>query len=155
MEQVGDRRQVVGRGNSVVEVATQDFPRGWQEQLPAQNLADGSQAKGEGGDDADVAAAAADRPEEVRAHVGAGGHDVPLGRDDLRREEVVNGQPVLADHIADAAAGRQPSHADRMGVAGGEGETERVGRSGEIAGSRARLDTRNARFRIDADPLHL
>ena len=63
-----------------------------------------------------------------------------------RREQVVDGEPVLADHEADAAAGRQTAHADRRGVAGGEGEAVLVRRTGEVAGGRAGLDAGGPRL---------
>ena len=121
---------------------------------PPRICADRRQAEGELGDDAEVAAAAADRPEEVGVLVGAGGDDLARGRDDLGRHQVVDRQPVLAHHEADAAAGRQPAEADRVGVAGGERQAVGVRRAGEVAGGRAGLDAGDPRLGIDADRVH-
>jgi hypothetical protein len=86
---------------------------------------------------------------------GAGGHDVPVGRDDLRRDEAVDGEPVLPHQEPDATARHQPSHADRRGVAGGERQAVFARRRDEVAGGRARLDAGDPRLRLDDHALHL
>ena len=53
----------------------------------------GLRADGEVRDDAEAGAGAAQRPEQVGVFVSAGRADVPVGRDDLHREDVVEGCP--------------------------------------------------------------
>ena len=43
----------------------------------------------------------------------------------------------------------KPTHTHRVGVAGGERQTVRVGRSGEVAGRGARLDAGDPRLGVD------
>ncbi len=65
--------------------------------------------------DAEVAAAAAEPPEELLVSVGAGVDDGSVRRDDLRSHEVVAGQAVLGRQVADPAAEREardPGRAD-------------------------------------------
>ena len=47
----------------------------------------------EGDDQPEVAAAAAERPEELGLALGAGGHQRAVRQHDLRRDQVVDGQP--------------------------------------------------------------
>ena len=67
--------------------------------------------------DAEVAAAAADRPEEVRVAARRPRGRLAVGGDHLGGEQVVDRQAVLADEEADAAAQRDAADADRAGVA--------------------------------------
>ena len=55
------------------------------------------------GHDPEVAAASAERPEQLRIAVLAGDDDGPIGRHDLRPNEVVAGQPGRTHEKADAA----------------------------------------------------
>ena len=62
-------------------------------------------AEGERGDDAEVAAAAAQRPEQVAGATSALARDErAVGEDDVGREQVVDGQAEAAGQVADAAA---------------------------------------------------
>ena len=63
------------------------------------------------GHDAEVAAAAADRPEEIRMLVGAGRDLRAVREHEFRREEVVDRQPVAAREVAVPAAERQAGDA--------------------------------------------
>ena len=60
----------------------------------------------EAGDDPEVAATAADRPEQVRVVVGVDEPDLAVGGHDLRGEQRVDREAVLAHQVADAAAER-------------------------------------------------
>ena len=86
------------------------------------------QPEGELGHDAEVAAAAAQRPEQVRVLGLAGGHDLPVRGHDLGGDQVVAGQAVAAGQIADAAAEREPADAGRGDDAAGGRETVGRGR---------------------------
>ena len=65
------------------------------------------------GDDAEVAAAAPDRPEQVGVLVGAGLDLGTVGEDDVRAQQVVDREAVLAGQVADAAAQGQAADAGR------------------------------------------
>jgi len=54
--------------------------------------------------DAEIAAAASDRPEQVVVLGLAGPHRPAIGGDHVGREQVVDGQPISAGQVADAAA---------------------------------------------------
>jgi hypothetical protein len=58
----------------------------------------------EGRRDAEVAAAAAQGPEQVLVVLGAGHHDLAVGGDDLDGQQVVDGEAVLAHQPAFTAA---------------------------------------------------
>ena len=94
-----------------------DVGRRRQEQHPADDLVDLVQAEPEPGRDPEVAAAAADRPEQVGLGLGVDATELAVGGHDLGREQVVDGQAVLANQVPDAAAERDPADPDRAGVA--------------------------------------
>ena len=93
----------------------------------------------EAGRDAEVAAAAADRPEQVRVdarrrrrtQLAVGGHD-------LGGEQGVDRQAVLAHEVADAATERDPAEPDRARVA-------EAGRQAVLGGGRRVLGGGQAR----------
>jgi hypothetical protein len=108
-----DRRQVAGCLRAEDAVGLEHLPgvRAMPGDRPADDLgADGHELVFEGRDDAEVAAAAAQGPEEVGVlGVGDAQH---LGRcgDHFHRHQVVAGPAVLAGQIAEAAAHRQPGN---------------------------------------------
>src|SRR5579864_8215433 len=57
----------------------------------------------EGGDDTEVAAAAAQAPEQIRILDGAGRKEPAVGRDNIDREKIVAAQAMLASQIAPSA----------------------------------------------------
>jgi hypothetical protein len=100
----------------------------------------------EAGDDAEVAAAAAQRPEKIGVLGGAGAHHFAGRRHDLGRLQVVDGHPVLAAQPAEAAAQRQPGKAGGRVDADRRGETVGLGGCVEIREQGAGLDeSRGAR----------
>ena len=74
------------------------------------------------GDDPEVAAATANRPEQVRVLRRRRPADLAVGGDDLRREQVVDGQ---------AARAAQPSHPTAQGEPADTGVTHQAGRHGQ------------------------
>ncbi len=56
------------------------------------------------GDDAEVAAAAAQRPEEIGVLRFTGGDETAVGQDHVGLQQIVDGQPELAREVADPAA---------------------------------------------------
>jgi hypothetical protein len=66
------------------------------------------QADLEAGDDAEVAAAAADGPEQLRMRLVIHAQELAVGGHHLGGQQVVDGQPVLADQVADPPARVRP-----------------------------------------------
>ena len=64
-------------------------------------------------DDAEVPAAAAQRPEQLRVLVGARVHPRAVGQHHLGADEAVDGEAEAAREVADAAAEREPADAGR------------------------------------------
>src|SRR5262245_63446936 len=67
----------------------------------------------ERGHDAEIAAAAPQRPEQVRVLSSAHVQELAVGRDDVSREQIVDGQSELARGPAEAAAQREAGDAGR------------------------------------------
>ena len=115
---VRDRRQLVGRGLGRGDEPGDRLGRGGQDQHAADDrLEQVVQPELEPGGDAEVAAAAADRPEQVRVRARVDAQELAVGGHDLGREQRVDRQAVLAHEVADAAAERDAADADRAGVA--------------------------------------
>src|SRR5262249_22683100 len=75
----------------------------------------------------EVAAAAAKRPEQVGVFVARRPDDAALGGDHLGGQQVVDGEPVLAHEVADAAAEGEPGDAGVAHDAAGGGQTAGLG----------------------------
>ena len=73
--------------------------------------ADRVRAELERGDDAEVAAAAAQRPEQVGVLVGAGVHLRAVGQHHVGADQAVDREPEAARQVAEAAAEREPADA--------------------------------------------
>ena len=124
-----------------------------QDEQPAGDGVDRMEPVPEPRDDAEVAAAAADRPEQVRVRVGVGAHELAVRGHDVGREQVVDREPVLAHEVADAAAEGEAADADGAGVAEADAEPVLRGRDGDLAGRRAGLGPGRARVGVDLDGL--
>ena len=135
---------LVGNGRGPGVVGSEDVGRALspEEQRAAQHGADRVPLEGEGGDHAEVAATAAQRPEQLRVSVGTGPLDHPVGGDQLDLEQVVAGVAVLAGQPADASAERQPAHA-------GAGDQAARGRQAARAGDGVDLGPGAATARPD------
>jgi hypothetical protein len=112
------------------------------------------QAEGEAGDHAEVAAAAAHRPEQVWVLVLAGVQQTPVGGDDVHGLEVVDAQPVRAAQPADAAGEREPAHARLRDQPARCGEVEGGGLAVHVAPERAALHPGTPRRRVDPHRAH-
>ncbi|SKY00578.1 Uncharacterised protein [Mycobacteroides abscessus subsp. abscessus] len=66
----------------------------------------------ESGNDSDVGARAADRPEQVGMLIVRHPHDAPVGGDDLGRAYAVDRQPLCSSEQSDSAGGRQATNTD-------------------------------------------
>ena len=89
-------------------------------------------------DDAEVPAAAAQRPEQVVV-LGLARDEPAVRGDDLGREQVVTREPDAARQVADAAAERQPADAGRRHDAAGRRQAVGVRGVVEHAPGRAAL----------------
>jgi len=140
-------RRVLGRGDEPDD----HLGRGRQQQHPADDRAELVQTELEPGRDAEVAAAAADRPEQVRMRLGIDAQEPTVRGHDLGREQVVDREAVLADEVADAAAQRDPADSDRARIAESGREPVRRGRRRVLARGQARLGPRGAVGGIDLE----
>ena len=105
--------------------------------------------------DAEVAAAAAQRPEEVGVRLGTDVEHLAVGRDELDAEEVVGGEAVLRHQPAEPAAERVAGDPRRRDRAARDGETMLGGGVVELGPEDASLRADGLRAGIDLDPLHL
>ena len=104
--------------------------------------------------DAEVAATAADRPEEIGIHLGAGFQQLSVGGDDVHRRELIAGQPEAARQAPESTAQRQATGA-RMGDRAGRGdEAEGQGLAIEIAEERPAPGACQSTRRIHAYGAH-
>ena len=115
-----------------------------QDQHAADDRADAVQAELQAGHDAEVAAAAADRPEQVGMVLGVGAHELAVCRHDVGGQQIVDREAVLADEEPDAAAQRDPADPDRARVAEARGEAVRARRGRVRARGQAGLGPRGA-----------
>ena len=103
---------------------------------------------------AKVAAAAAQGPEEIGVLALAGRDKTAIGQDDVRLEQVVDRQAVLAREVARAPAEGEARDAGGRDDAKGHGQAERVGGVIDVARRAAGIDPNGAARRIDAHALH-
>ena len=106
------------------------------------------EADAQGGHDAEVAAAAAQRPQQVGLRVGAGGHAPPVRQHDFGAEQVVRRQAAGTAERAVAAAQAQAGHADRAAVAHCRDQAVGAGGGGHILGPGAARDSGHKRSRV-------
>ena len=109
----------------------------------------------ERGHDAEAAAASAKRPEELLVLGLARGEHVSVRGDDLERDEVVRGQPVLAAEPADPAREREPGDARLRDDAERSREAVLLRCGVELAERDAAAGSGRARGGIDLDRLQL
>ena len=120
-----DGAELVGRFGDEVPVEAQHVGGvvGRPEDGPGHHgRAEGMQSEPERGDNAEVAAAASQRPEQIGVFVGGRQEDAALGGDHLGGEEVVDDEPVLAHEEADAAAEGEPADSGVAHDAAGGGQ---------------------------------
>lgn len=108
----------------------------------------------ERGDDAEVPATAAQRPEQVRVLGLARGDETAVGEHDVRGQQIVHRQTVLAGQVAVTAAEGEASDARCRHDAGGGGEAEGVCGMVEIAENTAAAHPGGLRGGVDAHPAH-
>ncbi len=104
--------------------------------------------------DAEVAAAAANRPEEIGVLAGAGAAHAAVGHHHLGRSQVVEREPVLRHQPADAAAKRQAGDARARHDAAGGRESVQLRLAVQLFPQHAALRTHRTSGGIDMDALH-
>ncbi len=156
--QVDQRRHVVARGRRPFAEQLEQRLGGLRrvEDRPGvDDRPDGMQLELELRDDPEVAAAAAEAAQELRILALAGVHELAVGSDDVRTDQVVAGEPVAAHQPADPAAEREASDAGRRNEPAGGGEAVHGRLVVEVAPGRAAADVRDARRGVDAHAAHL
>ena len=144
-----------GAASAACDEARDDVRGRREEQHPADDPVELLQPELQPGGDAEVAAAAADRPEEVRVAGGVGEDDPAVRGDQLGREQVVDREPVLADEEAHSAAQRDAADADRAGVPETGREPVLRGRHRVLARGQTGLRPRRALAVVDGERPHL
>jgi hypothetical protein len=87
----------------------------------------------ERGHDAEVPASPSNRPEQILVLPIARDQEPSVGRDDVRRDEVVEREAAPPSEVADAAAEREAGHTRRRDDPPGGRQAEGVGRGIEVA----------------------
>src|SRR5215204_2769697 len=108
--------------------------------------------KRECGDDAEVAAAAAQRPKEIRVLRLARFHERRVGEDDVGFHEMVDGEAELARQVADAASERETADSRRAERARRHCEAVPVRRVIDVGEGASAADLHEPRLRIDPNP---
>jgi len=151
------RHQFVRCLSGPVAVETQYLRRsgpGPEDRPGHDNRTDSAQPELELGDDSEVAAAPADSPEQIRVLGGTRPHEVTASGNHVHRQQLVDGEPVLA---------HQPAQAAAEGQAGDTGMGHNPRRRREpvplrgavkIAEQRPGLHARRASFGINPDAVH-
>ena len=124
------------------------------DQQAAEQPADGMEPEREVHDDAEVSAAAAERPQKVRVLALACGRDAAVGRYDGRSHEVVEREAVEPDQMPDAAAERQPTYSRVPERSTRSRETMPLARWIEVLPERPAAAGRRPRLRIDDNLAH-
>ena len=107
----------------------------------------------ERGDDAEVPAAAPERPEQVGVLVGARADAFAAREHDVRLEQVVDREPVLAAEVADAAAEREAADSRGRDDPARRRQAVLVRRAVDLAPGAASTGAHGARLRVDLDVL--
>jgi hypothetical protein len=105
-------------------------------------------------DDAEVAAAAADRPEQVGVLVGISTDDRAVGQHHLGLQQAVDAEPMLAGEMADAAAQGEAADAGRPDDAAGRGHAHLVGGAIDLAPGAAAAHPHGLVVSVDVDLAH-
>ena len=105
------------------------------------------------GDHPEVAAAAAQPPEQVGVLIGAGAHDTPVGENDLGGQQRVDGQTEAAHEPPDAATEGQAADAGVRDNARGDDEPVLLGASIDRTEGRTTADPYRAGRRVDLDAI--
>ena len=117
------------------------------------DVRDGMRTKQEARHDAEISAAAAQRPEQIRVLALARRDQPAVGEHDVRFQQVVDREPVHAAQVAAAAAERETGDAGRRNDARRNCEAECMRGMIHVALRAAGFDANRARRRVDANSL--
>ena len=154
----GRRGQIVGRAAHELAVELQCFLRARERvdhEAAGDHRPDRVQPVLERGDDAEVAGAAADGPEEVGVLGGARVDELAVGEHDVDAQQVVDRHPEAAAEPAEAAAEREAGDTGIADRAAGRREAERLRLAVELSPAQARFRARGAGDGVDPEALHL
>jgi hypothetical protein len=152
-----DGAELVGRLGDEVPVEAQHVGGvvGRPEDGPGHHRrAEGMQRELERGDDAEIAATASQRPEQIRVLVRGRLHDAAIGGDHLGGQQVVDDEPVLAHEEADATAEGHPGDARVADDAAGGGQTVGLRLAVDVAPQGAALHPGRATGAVDQHGPH-
>src|SRR5690348_4641603 len=121
---------------------------------PAVDGADWMQLEQERRHDAEVAAAAAHRPEQVLVLLCTSGDKAAIGQYYINTQQVIDCQAMGTREIADATTQCQPADASRRDEAAGRGQAERMRGVVNLAPRATTLNSRRACGQVDANTLH-
>jgi hypothetical protein len=122
---------------------------------PHLELAQPLEAVLECGHDAEVAAAPAQRPQELWIAVFAGPDDLAIGRDDLRADQRVAGEPARSHQVADPAGQCQAGDSRVDERASGRRQAVGGRRRVEVEPLAAALGVGDPSLRVDRDAAHV
>ncbi len=151
---IGDGGQLVRRGFRFGDEPSDGLGGRGQNEHAAEDHINRMQTILEAGDDAEVTPTAAQCPEEIRVVIGIHMEQVAIRGDDVHRQQVVDGEAVLAHEIADAAAQRDAADAHRTRIAKPDREAMRARRGGDFRRRQARFGPHGRSIDIDLQPLH-
>jgi hypothetical protein len=123
-------------------------------QATADDRRERMEAEGEPGRHAEVAATAAEPPQQFGRLLLVGENHVSSGRDDLGGDQVVAGEAVLRGEVADPTAERKPSDSGRPNDAAGRDQAAGLRRGVEVEPGRAALGASEPCVDIDLDLPH-
>src|SRR6266487_2993424 len=148
--------QVIGSRAGILPVEAQYLSRMFHRvhDLARQYLADRMQLELEGSDDPEIATSTAHAPEQVGVLAGTGSEHPSIGRDEVHRQQIINGQAVLAHEPAQAAAQRQARQASSAYGAGGRGESIGLRCLHKLTQGETCLNPGRFLLWIDADAFH-
>ena len=152
-----DRGELVGHVGDPVAVEAQHLRRLLHrpDDRSGEDLGtDGVELELELGDDAEVPPGPADAPEQVAVLLGAGLDQLPVGGDQVHRQQLVDGQAVLAHQPADAAAQGEPGQPGVGHDARRHGQPEGLGLPVELAQPDPRLRPHRPAGQVDPHALH-
>ena len=110
--------------------------------------------EGERRDHAEVAATAADGPEQIGVRIRRGRPHLTVGAHHLGGQQVVDRQPVLAANPSLPTAEREPGYAGVGDDAARRDEPEGLGLVVHVADQRPTLDAHRPSLRVDVNAVH-
>ncbi len=157
MSERGEDRQLVGERPREVTVERQHLFRRREgvHGKPADHLADRMQSVFERRCDTEVAAAAAQSPEQIRVRLLRDVEHLALRGDELDRQEIVRGEPVNSHEPAESAAEREARDPRCRDRAARHGQTVLSRRCVELIPGHASFGSRGPGVRIHVNGFHL